>query len=73
MRKWAVPLTVLGVGGVSALLFSEGGRRRLGQALTRFQEAPERWNESAQQELDRIQETLDHLSETLAGEPRAAR
>lgn len=70
MRKWAVPLAVLGVGGVSALLFSEAGRRRLGLVL---QETPQRWNESAQSELDHLQQALNDLSESLEAEPHTAR
>ncbi len=65
MRKWTVPLAVLGVGGFSALLFSEAGRRRLGQALAGVHEAPQRWNEDAQNELDHLQQTLDELAQSF--------
>lgn len=68
MRKWTVPLTVLGVGGVSAFMFSDHGRKALRWALARLNEAPHRvaeWNDAAQHELERIQNTLNDISESL--------
>ena len=68
MRKWYVPLTVLGVGSIGALLVSDRGRRVLQLALDRLGEAPERlleWNDAAQAELERIQKSLNQLSESL--------
>jgi hypothetical protein len=69
MRKWAVPLTVLGLGGVGALLMSDRGRRGVRWAIERLNEAPERlaqWNDNAQREMERIQGTLNRMSEMLA-------
>ncbi len=74
MRKWALPLTVLGVGGLGALVLSDRGRKAILWALAKLDEAPEKlteWNESAQRELERIQTTLNQLAETL--EPRPIR
>jgi hypothetical protein len=71
MRKWFVPLTVLGVGGLGAMILSDRGRKTILWALDRINEAPDRlidWNESAQRELERIQNTLNQLAESL--EPR---
>jgi len=68
MRKWYVPLTVLGLGSIGALLVSDRGRRALQLALDRLVEAPDRlleWNEAAQAELERIQKSLNQLSESL--------
>lgn len=68
MRKWAVPLTVMGVGGVGALMFSERGRHAIRWIFHRMQEAPDRiaeWNKTAQTELDKIQVALDRLAETM--------
>ena len=68
MRKWALPLTVLGVGSVGALLLSERGRKAVGWLFARLHEAPDQiaeWNGTAQQELQRIQGALNDLSESL--------
>lgn len=70
MRKWYVPLTVLGLSGVGLLLLSEPGRRKLrwlGQNLRRAPEALVTWNETAQRELDRIQTALNRVAATLEG------
>ena len=72
MRRWYVPLTVLGVGGVGALLMTERGRAALQKILQNFWEAPERlleWNDSLQAELDRIQEAVDRLAATIEARP----
>jgi DNA-binding PadR family transcriptional regulator len=68
MRKWFVPLTVLGVGGIGAFLLSEKGRETLRRWRASFNEAPERWaewNDSAQLELDRIQTALNRIADSL--------
>jgi hypothetical protein len=68
MRKWFLPLTVLGLGGVGALVLSERGRKAIIWAMERLDEAPERfseWNENAQSELERIQINLNRLAESL--------
>jgi hypothetical protein len=71
MRKWLVPLAVLGAGGVGAFLASPKGRETLRRWLAVWAEAPERWdewNDAAQTELDRIQATLNQIAQSL--EPR---
>ena len=68
MRKWFVPLTVLGVGGIGALLLTDKGRETLRRWRARFDEAPERWlewNENAQLELERIQTALNQIAKSL--------
>lgn len=68
MRKWFLPLTVLGIGGLGALVLSERGRKAIVWAMERIDEAPDRfseWNESAQLELERIQNNLERLAESL--------
>ena len=70
MRRWYVPLTVLGLGSIGAFLLSERGRNSLRAMFEDFDE-PERWlewNENAQRELDRIQAALNRIAESL--EPR---
>ena len=68
MRKWFLPLTVLGIGGLGALVLSERGRKAIVWAMERIDEAPDRfseWNENAQSELERIQSNLNRLAESL--------
>jgi hypothetical protein len=70
MRKWYVPLTVLGVGGLGYLFLTGRGRQGIRWALQHFHEAPEKfleWNEAAQRELDRIQSALNRVSDSLEG------
>jgi hypothetical protein len=72
MRRWYLPLTVLGLGGVGALLLTERGRSVLRRALEQFWEAPDElldWNGSLENELDRIQDALDTIAESLNPHP----
>ncbi len=72
MRKWFLPLTVLGLGGLGALALSERGRRAMEWFFERLDEAPDRlaeWNDSAQAELDRIQVALNDIADTLKTRP----
>jgi hypothetical protein len=68
MRKWAVPLTVIGLGGLGALAFSRRGRQAVKWVVDQIPDAPEHlanFNEAAQSELDRIQDTLNEIAESL--------
>lgn len=72
MRKWFVPLTMLGIGSLGALVLSERGRQALDWIFDRIDEAPDRiadWNDTAQQELDKIQLALNEIAETLQTRP----
>ncbi len=72
MRKWALPLTVLGLGGLGALAFSRRGRNALSWALDHAHEAPDKiaeWNDAAQVELDKIQDALNEIAESLQARP----
>jgi len=72
MRKWFVPLTMLGIGSIGALVLSERGRQALEWIFDRLDEAPDRiadWNDSAQQELNRIQDSLNEIADTLQTRP----
>ena len=71
MRKWYLPLTVLGVAGVAALVLSERGRESVRRVLARLQSAPEPfrgWNEAAQREMEDLQAALERLSDSLQAE-----
>ena len=75
MRKWYVPLALLGMGGVGALVLSESGRRALRWMWDHAHEAPEAladFNERVEGELDRIQKTLNRLADTLESESTAS-
>jgi hypothetical protein len=68
MRKWYVPVTVVGLSGLGALLLTERGRAGLRWMLENVQRAPDRlieWNDSAQHELDRIQTALNRVASSL--------
>lgn len=68
MRRWYVPLTVLGLGGLGAALLSERGRSFLGSLFEKTTAGNAKlleWNETAQSELARIQKALDRIAEHL--------
>ncbi|HMK28818.1 MAG TPA: hypothetical protein VK473_03970 [Terriglobales bacterium] len=67
MRKWFVPATLLGIGGLGVLFLSESGQRFLDWLMEQAPDAEglRDWNESAQQELERIQAALDRISESM--------
>jgi hypothetical protein len=72
MRKWFVPLTMLGIGSLGALILSERGRQALDWIFDRIDEAPDRiadWNDTAQSELDKIQSALNEIADTLQTRP----
>ena len=75
MRRWYVPLTVLGLGSVGAVLLSERGRRALRSLLSDFGHASGRlveWNDDLQHELDSIQSMLDGIAESLGPHPKTS-
>lgn len=68
MRKWLLPLLMLGAGSAGAFLLSERGRTAVRGWLEKLQTAPDTfsaWNESAQTELERIQFALEQISQLL--------
>jgi hypothetical protein len=70
MRKLYWSLSVLAVGGIGALLFTNKGRQALLWLRENAPTAPDRlleWNEAAQRELDRIQTALNRVADSLAG------
>jgi hypothetical protein len=72
MRRWYVPLTVLGLGSIGAFLLSERGRSAMRGIFQSFREAPDRWlewNDNLDSELERIQAALDQIAESLDPHP----
>lgn len=72
MRKWYMPLTVLGLGGMGILLLTERGRDMMRWLSDGLEQAPERlaeWNDAAQEELDYIQDALNRIAESIEPHP----
>jgi hypothetical protein len=68
MRKWYLPMTVVGLGGLGVLLFTERGRRAIEWMGDRVEEAPDAladWNEAALREIDRIQAAVNRVAKSL--------
>ena len=68
MRRWYVPLTVLGVAGLAALILTERGRQTLRWLEENFERAPEtllQWNETTQGELERLRAAVTQLADSL--------
>ena len=66
MRKWVVSLAVLGVGGLSWLLFAARGQRAGAElAAAGPAEELERFNRAVQLELARIQAAVDQVAASL--------
>jgi hypothetical protein len=68
MRKWYVPLTVIGISGVGMFFLTERGRKAARWAFENMNRAPDallQWNETAQRELDRVQSALNRVAESL--------
>lgn len=68
MRKWYVPLTVAGIGGLGVFLLSESGRSAL-RGIVRYirwnSQGLREWNEAAEAEMRRLQQALAALAESL--------
>ena len=66
MRKWWVPMTVLGLAGLGVLVLSSRGRRALAWVAETVAHAPEVfWNETTQQDLERLRAAVDQLADSL--------
>ena len=68
MRKWYLPLTVLGLGGIGAALLSSRGRAVVSAWFETASAGPNKfveWNDKAQSELAKIQKALDRIAEHL--------
>ncbi len=70
MKKWYMPLALLGVGSLGALLFSDRGRKAVrwaAESLERHHETFQEWNEAAQRELDRLEDALNRIADSIEG------
>jgi hypothetical protein len=68
MRRWCVPVTVLGLAGLGALILTQRGRQALASLAENFAKAPEalwEWNHTTQRELERLRTALDQLADSL--------
>ena len=75
MRRWYVPLTVLGIGGLGvALVGTRRGRDVVRRTADFFENVPdhlEAWNNAMDQEVNTIQQAVDAVADML-GAPRTA-
>lgn len=68
MRRWYVPLTVLGLAGLGALILTQRGRQALRWLAETFDNAPDawlQWNETTQRELERLRAAVNQLADSL--------
>jgi hypothetical protein len=68
MRKWFVPLMVLGAGSVGAFFLTDKGRSTLRGWLAKLDDDPEQWEDwtqGAEIELERIKASLNQISQSL--------
>jgi hypothetical protein len=68
MRRWYLPLTVLGLGGIGVLLGTERGRYVVRRVSEVFEEAPqhlESVNATLDHEMANIQEAVDSIAAIL--------
>ena len=68
MKKWALPVTVLGLSGLGLLLSSDRGRERVRRAFDKLVEHGDplgEFNKFCEEQLDMIQRNLDRLAEAL--------
>jgi hypothetical protein len=69
MRKWYLPLTVLGLGSLGVLVATERGRgmlRQLGRGLERAPDQLRDWSDAFDDELAKIQTTIDSVNDLLS-------
>jgi len=68
MRRWYVPLTVLGFASLGVLVLTQRGRQALRWLAENFEDAPDtllRWNTATQRELERLRAAVDQLAVAL--------
>lgn len=68
MRKWYLPLTVLGLGSLGVLFGTEKGREALSRAvdlLDWFPDAYSDWVKQTEAEIANIQSAVDKIAQSL--------
>jgi len=68
MRKWYVPLTLLGVASLGALFLTQRGRQALRWLADNLENAPDtllEWDETIQSELNRLRAAVNQLADSL--------
>lgn len=68
MRRWYLPLTVLGFASLGVLVLTRRGRRALRWLAENIENAPDtllQWNETTQRELERLRTAVDQLADSL--------
>jgi hypothetical protein len=74
MKKWYLPVTVLGLSGLGLLFASERGRQRVRQVFEKLIEHGDplgEFNKFCEDQLEMIQRNLDRLSDALE-DPQAS-
>jgi len=66
MRRWYMPLTVLGLAGLGALILSPRGRQILALLADGWDAAENVWHQNdALRELERLQAAVNQLAHSL--------
>jgi hypothetical protein len=66
MRRWYLPLTVLGLASLGALIVTQRGRQALGWLADNFDQADTLlWNQTSQHELERLRAAVNQLADSL--------
>ena len=68
MRRWYVPLTVLGFASLGVLVLTQRGRQALRWLAENLENAPDtllQWNETTQRELERLRTAVNQLAVAL--------
>ena len=67
MRRWYLPLTVLGLVGLGALILTQRGRQALSWLADNFDQAETlfEWNETTLRELERLRAAVNQLADSL--------
>lgn len=76
MRRWYMPLAVLGFGSLGVVLLSERGRSALRSFFKSLDQAHDgflEFNSGIQDELNRIQAALDRLADSADPHPELGR
>ena len=65
MRRWYLPLTVLGLASLGVLILTQRGRRALAWLADNFDQADTLFEETTQRELERLRAAVNQLADSL--------